>query len=91
MINILTVMMISSTLIVISWLFVMYSFIRKRNLSNSYGFIAITYILHAFVLQVAHLPNLFYIGFSILWLLFHSVTKNISNKNDISKKEDNLL
>lgn len=87
-------MLITTLLIVGGWIFTAYSFFKKKKMSIAYGFLAVTYIIHAFVLTLLGLPNGFYVGFSLLWLGFHAIFRkleNISYKIDINKKEDNIL
>lgn len=87
-------MLISFLLIIGGWVFTSYSYFKKKRMSVAYGYLSVTYILHALVLTFLDLPNGFYIGFSLLWLGFHAIFRkleNISDKNDINKKEDNLL
>ena len=87
-------MLISFLLIIGGWVFTAYSYFKKKKLSKAYGFLAVTYILHALILAFIGLPNGFYIGFSLLWLGFHAIFRkieNISDKSDINKKEDNIL
>lgn len=60
-------------LIMLSWVYVAYCYIRKRKLSNAYGVLAISYIIHAISLHILEMSNGFYIGFSIIWIIFHLI------------------
>jgi len=87
-------LLISSLVILSAWIFTAYSFFRKKRMSSAYGFLSITYAIHSLILLLNGLPCVFYIGFSLLWMGFHSIFRkleNIHDKNDINKKEDNLL
>ena len=76
-------LLITMLSIIVSWIYVAYCYIRKKKLSNAYGILVITYIIHAVSLQILGLPSGFYIGFSILWLFFHTVFRKIEkNKNE---------
>lgn len=92
--SLILLVLISSLAIVGAWIFTIYSYLKKKKLSITYGVLAITYIVHALMLSLVGIPNGFYIAFSLLWLGFHAMFRkleNISDKKDINKKEDNLL
>lgn len=84
--NSLVFLLITTLSIIFSWIYVIYCYIRKKNLSNAYGILAITYITHALSLQVLGLPSGFYIGFSILWIFFHTIFRK-TEKNKSEKDE----
>lgn len=74
----------------LSWVYTGICWIRRSKLSRAYGFLSVTYILHSLILKINGESVAFYLGFSLFWLLCHSVFRkieNISSQRDITKKE----
>ena len=89
--NLLLLPVITSFMILLSWIFFIYSSYKKKKLSIVYGLLSVIYILHALFLCINQLPFGWYVGFSILWIIFHHIyrkSENISTEGDISKKEE---
>lgn len=84
--NVLIFLLATMVFIIFSWIYVAYCYLKKRKLSNAYGVLAISYITHAVSLQLVGMPSVFYIGFSIIWIIFHSIYRKVE-KNQINKNE----
>ena len=84
--NALIFLLATMIFIIFSWIYVAYCYLKKRKLSNAYGLLAISYITHAVSLQIVGIPSLFYVIFSVIWIVFHSIYRK-AEKNQINKNE----